>query len=241
MIEVQNLGSVSLQNRMGSAIDVVNAARVSLGKRIEEMNEADVRLLRYLIVNEHTSPFRHVFFTFHLRVPIFVLRQWNKHQIGCAWNEQSGRYVKFQHSFAKMRFREQSPSIKQGSLGEMDGEQQFAAQAIYTQAVDFCHSSYDRLIELGVCKEQARTILPLSLMTECIWSCSLHALLHFLDLRLDNHSQEEIRRFAAAVYGEAFGNDPDLAVCAQIWLELKSRQRDLAQEVKSELAINNES
>lgn len=235
MIEVGNLGSVELTMKAGSALDVVNAARVSMGKRVDQMTERDVGLLRYLIVNEHTSPFRHVFLTFHLRLPIFVLRQWQKHQIGCAWNEQSGRYVEFKNSFAKMVFREQSGSVKQGSAGELSTEAQFATQAIYRQAVDFSHSAYERLLELGVCKEQARTLLPLSLMTECVWSCSLHALLHFLDLRLDGHAQKEIRDFAQAVLSEAVRDDDDLKLCVQIWLELKRKQRALAQEIKSQL------
>lgn len=242
MIEVSRLGSVHLKSRMGSAVDVVNAARVSLGNRINTLEPKDIKLLRYLIVNEHTSPFRHVFFTFHIRLPIFVLRQWNKHQIGCAWNEKSGRYVLFENCFAKMVFREQSPSIKQGSLNELQGSSQFASQAIYDQAIDFCHSAYERLIDLGVCKEQARALLPLSLMTECVWSCSLHALLHFLDLRMDLHAQSEIREFASAVYTEVFSKDEELETCAGIWLELKRHQRGLAQGIKNDLGrgeINN--
>lgn len=224
-----------MASKTGSAIDVVNAARVSMGKRISEMTAKDVDLLRYLIANEHTSPFRHVFFTFHLRLPIFVLRQWQKHQIGCAWNEQSGRYVQFDFDFAKMVFREQSPSVKQGSLGALDETTQQSAVQLYEDIMQTCHAAYRILLEMNVCKEQARAVLPLSLMTECIWSCSLHALLHFLSLRLDTHAQVEIQDFAAAVYAEAFQNDPELEKCAEMWLELSIAQRRLGQLMKAAL------
>ena len=80
MIDIHGLGSVDLVNTLGDATTIVNSARVSLGKRVNKLTEKDKRLLTYLIANEHTSPFRHVSFTFHLRLPIFVLRQWNKHQ-----------------------------------------------------------------------------------------------------------------------------------------------------------------
>ena len=88
-------GFVELVDYMGDAVTVVNAARVSHGRQVQELGEADRRLLRYLWEHEHTSPFRHVSLQFHIKAPIFVLRQWMKHQVGCAWNEISGRYVTF--------------------------------------------------------------------------------------------------------------------------------------------------
>ena len=232
MVEIEGLGSVKLMDHMGGALSVVNCARASLGKFSSSLAERDKKLLRYLIANEHTSPFRHVHFSFHIRCPLFVLRQWNKHQVGCAWNEQSGRYVEFDPVFGQLEWRAQSPSIKQGSLDSIDSEVGLQAQAIYTQAIKFSYDSYQKLLDMGVCKEQARTLLPQSLITECWWSCSLHALLHFLDLRLDSHSQREMQLFAQAIKEEAFSGDDELSELADFWLWIGSEIRSLKSDLK---------
>ena len=231
MIDVRGLGSVECLSRYGGAVDVVNSARVSLGKQVETINIEDIRLLRYLVKNEHTSPFRHVFFTFRLRLPLFVLRQWNKHQVGCAWNEQSGRYVEFSPKFGTLEWRTQSDSIKQGSDGPVDPEVGRQADALYKKVIEFAHDSYKELLDMGVCKEQARAILPQSIMTECWWSCSLHALLHFLDLRLDEHAQKEIQLFAQAVRQEAMQTD-ELKWIANLWLEIGADTREARRKFK---------
>ena len=96
MVKVLDKGFIDVVDVMGSDLSVVNAARVSFGKRKEEMTPGDSKLIRYLWTHMHTSPFRHASIQFHLKAPIFVLRQWMKHQVGCAWNEISGRYVVFE-------------------------------------------------------------------------------------------------------------------------------------------------
>jgi len=193
-------GSVQLVDVMGSPLSVVNSARVSMGKQVDQMSEADWRLIDYLWSHEHTSPFRHVQFQFHLKAPVFVLRQWMKHQVGCAWNEISGRYVQFNHeAWSPDAWRAQADKIKQGSAGPMAEDDALRAQMIYDRAIEASFKAYEELLSAGVCKEQARACLPLSLMSECYWSCSLHALVHFLKLRLDHHAQLEIRCFAEAV------------------------------------------
>lgn len=193
-------GSVQLIDVMGSPLSVVNSARVSMGKQADEMSEADWRLIDYLWSHEHTSPFRHVQFQFHIKAPVFVLRQWMKHQVGCAWNEISGRYVQFDHeAWSPDAWRTQADKIKQGSAGPMAEDDALRAQMIYDRAIEASFKAYEELLSAGVCKEQARACLPLSLMSECFWSCSLHALVHFLKLRLDHHAQLEIRCFAEAV------------------------------------------
>lgn len=193
-------GEVALIDVMGSALTVVNAARVSMGKQSSSFDERDKKLIKYLWTHGHTSPFRHVTFQFRIKAPIFVLRQWMKHQVGCAWNEISGRYVELDESFWSPRlWREQSASVKQGSGGELDHESQVAAHYVYADAINVVASAYQRLLQLGVAKEQARAILPLSTMSECYWTCSLHALIHFLNQRLDGHAQQEIRQYAQAV------------------------------------------
>jgi thymidylate synthase (FAD) len=193
-------GSVQLVDVMGSPLSVVNSARVSMGKQVDQMSEGDWRLIDYLWSHEHTSPFRHVQFQFHLKAPVFVLRQWMKHQVGCAWNEISGRYVQFDHeAWSPDAWRAQADKIKQGSAGPMAEDDALRAQMIYDRAIEASFKAYEELLSAGVCKEQARACLPLSLMSECYWSCSLHALIHFLQLRLDHHAQFEIRCFAEAV------------------------------------------
>ena len=193
-------GSVQLVDMMGSPLSVVNSARVSMGRQADEMSEADWRLIDYLWSHEHTSPFRHVQFQFHVKAPVFVLRQWMKHQVGCAWNEISGRYVQFEHeAWSPDAWRAQADKVKQGSAGPMAEDDALRAQMIYDRAVEASFKAYEELLSAGVCKEQARACLPLSLMSECFWSCSLHALIHFLKLRLDHHAQLEIRCFAEAV------------------------------------------
>lgn len=199
LIEVGG-GLVELVDVMGDAVTVVNAARVSMGRHVTDLGDADRKLLRYLWEHEHTSPFRHVTLQFRIKAPVFVLRQWMKHQVGCAWNEISGRYVTFKDEvWLPQRWRAQSAKLKQGSEGPLDDVDALAASLIYQEAVTQSLMAYHHLLRLGVAKEQARLILPLSLMSECYWTASLHAVIHFLKLRLDLHAQEEIRDFARAV------------------------------------------
>ena len=111
LIEVGG-GLVELVDVMGDAVTVVNAARVSMGRHVTDLGDADRRLLRYLWEHEHTSPFRHVTLQFRIKAPVFVLRQWMKHQVGCAWNEISGRYVTFKDEvWLPQRWRAQSAKL----------------------------------------------------------------------------------------------------------------------------------
>tara|TARA_R100001440_G_scaffold33876_3_gene52815 strand:+ start:941 stop:1282 length:342 start_codon:yes stop_codon:yes gene_type:complete len=106
---------VQLIKQSGDVVDIVNAARISFGKRIDSMADKDWKLIEYLWTHQHTSPFRHIHFTFHIRAPLFVLRQWMKHQVGCSWNEISGRYVQFEYAFHQPKKWRSKPdeSIKQ--------------------------------------------------------------------------------------------------------------------------------
>ena len=197
-IPVLDKGFVSLVDCMGSDLSVVNSARVSFGKRSDAMTKRDAKLVDYLWSHEHTTPFRHAYMTFHIKAPIFVLRQWMKHQVGCSWNEMSGRYVVFDCEFYHPDvYRLQSKNNKQGSFGQISN--QLEARLLYETAMTYAVRDYNRLIELGVCKEQARMVLPLSLYTECWWTCSLQAVMHFLKLREDEHAQLEIQEYARSV------------------------------------------
>jgi thymidylate synthase (FAD) len=200
-VKVLDRGFVALVDHMGSDLTVVNAARVSFGRRREALDERDAELVSYLAANEHTAPFRHAYLTFHVKAPIFVFRQWMKHRVASDFNEISGRYVEFPDDefYVPESFRRQSGDNKQGSEGEIAGESRRAAEEAYLGA---CRGSLDRyraLIGMGVCREQARCVLPLALYSEAYWTAGLQAVSHFLHLRLDSHAQWEIRQYALAV------------------------------------------
>jgi len=211
-----NLGFVELVDQMGSATSIVNSARVSFGKRHNgKLRENDKKLIKYLWAHKHTSPFRHVQFTFHIKAPIFVIRQWQKHQVGCAWNEMSGRYVEFPYEIYKPdTWRESIKNVKQGSGSPL--MDQSTSSEIYEDACRHAFKAYQDLLDQNVCREQARMILPLAMFTQCFWSCSFQALIHFLKLRLAEDAQIETRFYAEAVH-EILSRDEDmrflLSVC----------------------------
>jgi thymidylate synthase (FAD) len=200
-ITVLDKGFVRLVDAMGSDLSVVNAARVSFGKRKDTFEEGDVKLINYLAKHEHTSPFRHAYLQFHVKAPIFVFRQWMKHQVGCSWNEISGRYVEFPDDeyFVPAAFRQQAKVNKQGSEGEIEAENREAALAAYLDACRNSVAQYKAMLELGVCREQARCVLPLGLYSEVYWTTSLQAVAHFIRLRSESHAQWEIQEYARAV------------------------------------------
>ncbi|HCT52313.1 MAG TPA: FAD-dependent thymidylate synthase [Balneola sp.] len=192
---------VKLIQYMGDDLSIVNAARVSMNKRSSEMRSKDERLIKYLFEHEHTSPFRHQYLTFHIKAPLFVLRQWQKHQVGCSFNEQSFRYVSPQKKVWKPSEWRCKPvdTIKQGSSVPVPDIIAQEVNKLYEDNVEAIIKTYDKLLELGICKEQARMILPLSTITEVWWTASLQATLHFLDLRLEKTAQKEIQFYAQKV------------------------------------------
>ena len=198
-IQVLDRGFVQLVDCMGGDLSVVNAARVSYGKRKEAFDEKDTKLIRYLATHEHTSPFRHAYLQFHVKAPIFVFRQWMKHQVGCSWNEISGRYVEFPEDefHVPSLFRQQAVVNKQGSEGAVADQK--AATAAYLDSCKASVAAYKQLLELGVCREQARCVLPLGLYSEVYWTTSLQAVAHFIRLRSESHAQWEIQEYARAV------------------------------------------
>jgi len=200
-IPVLDRGFVQLIDHMGSDLSVVNAARVSFGKRKETFEEGDEKLVRYLAKHEHTSPFRHTAITFHVKAPIFVFRQWMKHRIGSEFNEISGRYVEFPDDefYVPEVFRRQAKINKQGSEGEIDEVLREKARDTYLTSCRSSVAQYKELIALGVCKEQARCVLPLALYSEVYWTVSLQAVVHFIRLRTDSHAQWEIQQYAHAI------------------------------------------
>jgi thymidylate synthase (FAD) len=200
-IPVLDRGFVRLIDRMGSDLSIVNAARVSFGKRKDSFDVGDAKLLGYLAKHEHTSPFRHTAMTFHVKAPIFVFRQWMKHRIASEFNEISGRYVEFpaDEFFVPELFRRQAKVNKQGSEGEIAAEHREAAAQVYLSSCQAAVAQYQALLAMGVCREQARCVLPLALYSEVYWTVSLQAVAHFIRLRADAHAQWEIQQYAQAV------------------------------------------
>ena len=206
--EVLDKGFIETLDYMGNDLTVANAARVSFGKRKKKYDKSDERLVRYLAKHKHFSPFRHLMVQFHIKAPEFVMRQWYKHVVGIettsssltkdhAWNEISGRYVPVEEYYFPKNWRQQSEDNKQASVGSV--EKQEEATEVYAAALQDGKYYYEKLLELGVAKEQARIMLPLSQYTECYWTASFQAIVNFIDLRDEPTAQWEIREYAKAL------------------------------------------
>lgn len=198
-IEVLDQGLVRLVSYMGSDSAVVQAARVSYGKGTKTVSE-DEGLIRYLMRNRHTTPFEMVTFKFHLKMPIFIARQWHRHRTASI-NEYSGRYSEMPDEFycpSQDIIGKQSTSNKQGTEGQLEGAGM--VQASFEAEQELARDNYMDKLDLGVSREHARINLPLSQYTEFYWQINLHNLFHFLGLRLDSHAQYEIRQYAQAMY-----------------------------------------
>ena len=225
-IKVLDKGFVEVIDSLGNDLTVANSARVSFGKRKNEYDKSDERLVRYLAKHKHFSPFRHLVVQFHIKAPEFVMRQWYKHVVGAettssystkdhAWNEISGRYVPIEEYYVPENWRQQSEDSKQASVGSV--KEQEEAEQCYTKALQVGKYYYDKLLELGVAKEQARIILPLSQYTEVYWTASFQAIANFIELRDEPTSQWEIREYAKALKEQVFNLYPKTM---QVWSDL---------------------
>jgi thymidylate synthase (FAD) len=186
---------VELLSHFGDDEMIANVARVSYAKEASQYTEEqNTKLLKYLLEHGHTSPFRHPQLQFRVKCPIYVERQIFKHNVGVTVNSVSGRYVDFSASYYMIPigdWRKQSKSSKQGSDGLV--EDQEGCSLIQDMVIEFCSDAYDRLIDKGVSMEQARSVLPLSLETEFIWTGSYAAFIHLCKLRLKPDAQKETR------------------------------------------------
>lgn len=193
---------VELLETFGSDLTVVNAARVSLGKHVDEFTEKDAKLIKYLADHEHTSPFFHPQARFRLTMPIWMAREWFRHTIGFARNEVSRRYVDYEPTFhIPDELRERAPNKKQGSK---DGVHPTSEDLLDEMEESMWKSveMYKRLLTEGVCPEQARMVLPQSMMTEFIETASLAAYARLCKLRLGPDAQKEIQDVARMVSDE---------------------------------------
>jgi thymidylate synthase (FAD) len=183
---------------MGDETTIVNAARVSFGKRRDTMDERDVVLLKYLLENQHTSPLEHITFTFIVHCPLFIRSQWHRHRTW-SYNEVSRRYTSLDLEFyVPPEVREQAETNRQASV-DAENVDQDAARDLIAAHNQASLELYNQLLDMGVCREQARGILPQNLMTTYWATVDLHNLLRFLDLRDSEHAQWEIRQYAAGI------------------------------------------
>ena len=195
---------VTYVDHMGSDLSVVNAARVSFNKKSDwlprvhngekkALSQKDMKLIRYLANHKHTSPFGHAFASFHVKAPLFVARQLVKHKF-LRWNEVSRRYVDDDPEFYKpLDWRGRADNVKQGSYGTVKSN----ANVPYFN--DTMLGVYKQLLDEGVCPEQARMVLPQSMMTEWYWSGSLDAFADMCRLRGMPDTQQESREVAAYI------------------------------------------
>ena len=200
-IPVLDHGFVRLDDAMASDLSVVNAARVSFARRKEEMDDSDEGLIRFLMRDRHGTPFEHNAFRFHIRCPIFVAREWFRHRVG-SFNEFSMRYAKATDDFYVPEPEDVRTQVgKPGAYSFEPVEPELAERtreelrAVYEHGV----RTYVRLVERGVARELARSVLPVGAYTEFYWTVNARSLMNFVSLRAAETAQREIRRYAEAV------------------------------------------
>jgi thymidylate synthase (FAD) len=206
-----------LVNWVGDELSIVNAARVSFhneskleiqSEKAEEnefaawwdLSDRDKGLINFLLKNKHGSPFEQGFMAqFHIRLPIFVMREWVRHRIGFSINEESGRYVEMRPDFyipKRARSQHGKPGAYTFEHEDEDSELSKSVSYAIEQASSESFASYKNLLHWGVAKEQARLVLPLNLYTECRWTCNARSLMNFLQLRNSPNAMYEIRAYA---------------------------------------------
>lgn len=223
---------VEYLDHLGNDLTVVNAARVSFDKEHSEFDHrTDRGLIKYLATHNHWSPFAHCSASFRVKAPIFVARQLVKHTVGFSWNEVSRRYVDNEPEFfIPTQWRKRAENVKQGSSEEFFSAEGYASgKTIHQKACEqvslIALDCYERMLELGVCPEQARMVLPQNTMTEWIWTRTLYAWARMCQLRLDSHTQKETQVVAEKItkhMGELFpvsweflmNIEPERKVCA---------------------------
>jgi thymidylate synthase (FAD) len=205
-------GFVGLIETMGSDEAICQAARVSYGTGTKSVSD-DRNLIRYLKRHKHTSPFEMAEVKLHLKMPIFVMRQWVRHRTANL-NEYSARYSELSNEFyvpAPDYIAPQSTTNNQGRGGELSHNDKMIAADIMKNSIEASYHDYEVLLGKleedrfsddfdGISRELARIPVPVANYTECYWKIDLHNLFHFLALRMDSHAQREIRDYADAVY-----------------------------------------
>jgi thymidylate synthase (FAD) len=200
-IDVLDDGFVRLDAQMGDDLSVVNAARVSFGSHAAVLDERNQGLVRFLMRERHGTPFEHNAFRFHVRCPIFVAREWFRHRVG-SFNELSGRYTELAEAFyvpAAEDVRTQVGKPGAYTFEAVAGDVAESSRAAIRESYAAAYATYRALLDDGVAKEVARTVLPVGIYTEFYWTVNARSIMHFLSLRNHETAQREIRAYAAAV------------------------------------------
>jgi thymidylate synthase (FAD) len=225
------IGRVDYVEHMGSDLTIVNSARVSFGAHKEDLSERDKKLINYLIKHRHTSVFEHCVVTFRFTVPLYIRSQHHRHRTW-SYNEISRRYTDVNLKFYEPQgFRTQHKSNRQASnpddlindvteLEEWGGylnDCQEPLSEVVKRHHGICLDLYENLVDAGVCREQARGVLPQNMYTEYYGTVNLNNLMKFIDLRLHEGAQWEIQRVAEAC----------LEIATELWPEAVSAYRRL--------------
>jgi len=199
-IRVLDHGFVRLDDAMADDLSVVNGARVSFARHKDELDDSDQGLIRFLMRERHGTPFEHNAFRFHVRCPIFVAREWFRHRVG-SFNEFSLRYARATEDFYVPEPEDVRTQIgKPGAYSfepvsdELAETTREELRAVYEAA----YRTYEQLVEQGVARELARSVLPVGAYTEFYWTVNARSLMNFLSLRNSETAQREIRRYAEA-------------------------------------------
>ncbi|MGG3471579.1 FAD-dependent thymidylate synthase [Neobacillus pocheonensis] len=213
-VKVLNEGYVRLVDHMGSDLTVVNAARVSYAKESLELSERDIKLIKFLAREGHTSPFRHAIAQFEVYAPLMVARQWWKYVVGSAhyegtgdsldaWNESSRRYITEEPVFYTPKadeWRSKPENSKQGSGGIISWELGEKHTQELLEYIELGMKKYEQALADGICAEQARLFLPsYGMYVRWYWTASVQSVAHFLVQRLEHDAQKEIQDYAKAV------------------------------------------
>ena len=225
-IDVLDKGYIEVVDTLGDDLTPVNAARVSFGGRSDQFTDKDRKLSKFLIKHKHFSPFRHQHIQVIIKAPEFVMRQWYKHVVGIettsshvtkdhAWNEISGRYVPYDVFYEPTEFRKQSEDNKQASDGLV--EDQVSATIKWRTAQMKLIETYKEFLDMGMAKEQARSILPLTVYTKVWWTASFQSVMNFIELRDEKTSQVEIQEYARALKSIMLDSFPETT---KLWTEI---------------------
>lgn len=199
-LKVLDKGFVRVIDKMGSDAAIVQAARISYGAGTKHTSQ-DRALIRYLMRHKHTSPFEMCEIKLHIKLPIFIARQWIRHRTANV-NEYSGRYSIIKDEFYIPRLEDiamQSENNKQGRGKALEVKEAKKVRDLIAKQSKEAYENYEKLLEKGVAKELARIVLPQNVYTEWYWKCDLHNLLHLLVLRSHSTAQFEVREYANAI------------------------------------------
>lgn len=194
-------GFVHLDNCMADDLSVVNSARVSFGKRASKVGESEKGLIKFLMANRHGTPFEHNSFTFHVRAPIFIFREWQRHRIG-SFNEMSGRYMELPADWYVPKVEDVRRRIgKPGNYTYEPADRELAETFVRNleNQCNLSHLNYSAALALGIAPEQARLFLHVNHYSEMFWTVNARSLMNFLSLRNHPTAQWEIQQYAIVI------------------------------------------